>query len=169
MDGLSQLHAQLRAPRVHLADSTPAVLRFQDGQRASGELQVLSVNGGLLSLPSPVDQGSQVKLMFLTHTGAVLGAAEMLSPVTGTQQPFRFVSLPVDDRRRLGAAIQSSLNLDIANHEAAEQKWMEKLRAASSCEKRPRRRLLKFAAGAIALGMLGLGCAFYLLQVHALK
>jgi hypothetical protein len=107
--------------------------------------------------------------MFLTHTGAVLGAAEMLSPVTGTQQPFRFVSLPVDDRRRLGAAIQSSLNLDIANHEAAEQKWMEKLRAASSCENRPRRRLLKFAAGAVALGMLGLGCAFYLLQVHALK
>jgi len=43
------------------------------------------VNGGLLSLPSPIDQGSQVKLMFLTHTGAVLGAAEMLSPVTSVR------------------------------------------------------------------------------------
>src|SRR5580693_7793842 len=169
MEGLSQLHAQLRAPRVHLADSTPAVLRFQDGQRASGELQVLSVNGGLLSLPSPVDQGSQVKLMFLTHTGAVLGAAEMLSPVTGTQQPFRFVSLPVDDRRRLGAAIQSTLSLNSANADAAEQKWMEKLRAASSSENRPRGRLFKVAAGALALGILGLGCAFYLFQVQILK
>jgi hypothetical protein len=169
MDGLSPLHAQVRAPRVHLADFTPAVLRFQDGQRASGELQVLSVTGGLLSLPSPIDQGSQVKLMFLTHTGAVLGAAEMLSPVTGTQQPFRFVSLPVDDRRRLGAAIQSSLNLDIANQEAAEQKWMEKLRAASSRENQPRGRLFKFVVGAAALGIVCLGCAFYLFQVHALK
>jgi hypothetical protein len=169
MDGLSQLHAQLRAPRVNLADLTPAVLRFQDGQRASGNLQVLSVNGGLLSLPNPIDRGSQVKLMFLTHTGPVLGAAEMLSPLTSTQQPFRFVSLPVDDRRRLGAAIQSSLDLKLANKDAAEQKWMEKLRTASNDENRPRRRLLKIAAGALALGILGLGCAFYLLQVHALK
>jgi hypothetical protein len=158
MDGLSQVHTQLRAPRVHLADLTPAVLRFQDGQRASAHLQVLSVNGGLLSVPGPIDQGSQVKLMFLTRTGAVLGAAEMLSPVTSTQQPFRFVALPVDDRRRLGAAIQS-----------AEQKWMEKLREASSCENRPHRRYLRFAAGAVALGMLCLGGVFYFLQVHPLK
>jgi hypothetical protein len=167
MDALSQLHAQVRAPRINLADFTPAVLRFQDGQRASGKLQVLSVNGGLLSLPSPIDQGSQVKLMFLTHAGTVLGAAEMLSPLTSTQQPFRFVSLPVDDRRRLGAAIQSSLNLNSAD--AAEQQWMEKLRAASSSENRPRGRLFKVAAGALALGILGLGCAFYLFQVHLLK
>jgi hypothetical protein len=169
MDGLSQLHAQLRAPRINLADFTPAVLRVEDGQRASGKLQVLSVNGGLLSLPQAIDQGSQVKVMFLTHTGPVLGAAEMLSPLTSTQQPFRFVALPVDDRRRLGAAIQSTLNLKTAIKDAAEQKWMEKLRAASSHESRPHRGLLKIAAGALALGMLGLAGALYLLQVHALK
>src|ERR1700736_6249620 len=167
MDGLS--HTQLRAPRVHLADSTPAVLRFQDGQRASGQLQVLSLNGGLLALSGPLDQGAQVRLMFLTRTGAVLGAAEMLSPVTSTQQPFRFVSLPVDDRRRLGAAIQSSLNRNFVDEDAAEQKWMEKLRAESNHGSRPRGRLLRFAAGALALGLLGLGCAFYILQVHGLK
>jgi hypothetical protein len=169
MDGLSQLPAQPRAPRINLADFTPAVLRFQDGQRASGKLQVLSLTGGLLSLPTPIDQGSQVKLMFLTHTGPVLGAAEMLSPLTTSQQAFRFTSLPVDDRRRLGAAIQSTLSQKIANQDAAEQKWMEKLRAASSQETRPRTRLLRFAAGAVALGMLCLGGAFYLLQVHPLK
>lgn len=169
MDGLSQLHAQLRAPRVHLADFTPAVLRFQDGQRASGQLQVLSVNGGLLSLPDPIDQGSQVKLMFLTLGGAVLGAAEMLNPVTSTQQPFRFVSLPVDDRRRLGDAIQSSLNQNTVNKNAAEQKWMDKLRLASSSENRPRTSFLRFAAGAVALALLALGGALYFLQVHPLK
>jgi hypothetical protein len=169
MDGLSQLHAQLRAPRINLADITPAVLRFEDGQRASGKLQVLSVNGGLLSLPTPIDRGSQVKVMFVTHSGPVLGSAEMLSPLTSTQQPFRFVALPVDDRRRLGAIIQSTLNLNTANQDAAEQKWMEKLRAASNPENQPSRRLFKFVAGAVVLGMLGLGCALYLVQVHALK
>ena len=169
MDGLSQLHAQLRAPRVHLADFTPAVLRFEDGQRASGELRVLSVNGGLLCLPTPIDRGSQVKLMFLTHGGSVLGAAEMLSPLTGTQQPFRFISLPVDDRRRLGAAIQSSLNLNTANLDTAELRWMEKLRAASGRENQPRGRLFKFAVGAAAVGIFALGCALYVLQVHGLK
>jgi hypothetical protein len=169
MDGLSQLHAQLRAPRINLAVLTPAVLRFQNGQRASGELQVLSVNGGLLSLPSPIDQGSQVKVMFLTHSGPVLGAAEMLCPVTSTRQPFRFVSLPVDDRRRLGAAIQSSLNESIANRDAAEQKWMEKLRTASSGQSQPRGRLFKLGMGAAAVGIFCLGCAYYFLQVHVLK
>jgi hypothetical protein len=169
MDGLSQLHAQLRAPRVHLADSTPAVLRFQDGQRASGNLQVFSLTGGLLSLPNPINQGSQVKLMFLTHTGPVLGAAEMLSPVTRTQQPFRFVSLQVDDRRRLGAAVQSSLNKNLATEDAAEQRWMEKLRTASAQGKQSRGRIFKIAAGAVALGILGLSCAAYVLQVHLLK
>jgi hypothetical protein len=164
MNGLSQMHAQLRAPRINIPDFTPAVLRFQDGQRASGKLQVLSVNGGLLTLPSPIDRGSQVKLMFLTRTGPVLGAAEMLSPLTSTQQPFRFVSLPVDDRRRLGAAIQSTLNQNVANQDAVEQKWMDKLRAASSGENRPRRRMLQYAAGAFALGMLGAGCAFYFIR-----
>jgi hypothetical protein len=164
MDGLSQLHAQLRAPRINLADFTPAVLRFQDGQRASGKLQVLSVTGGLLSLPTPINQGSQVKVMFLTHTGPVLGAAEMLSPLTSTQQPFRFVSLPVDDRRRLGAAIQSTLHQHSLIKDAAEQKWMQKLRAASSGENRPRRRLLKFAFTTLAIGTLGVGCAFYFIR-----
>ena len=169
MAALSQMHAQLRAPRINVADFTPAVLRLVDGQRASGKLQVLSMNGGLLSLPSSIDQGAQGKLMFLTHAGPVLGTAEMMSPVTSTQQPFRFVSLPVDDRRRLGAAIQSSLNQDMVNQEAAEQKWMEKLRTASSCQNQSRGRLLKFGVGAAALGILGLGWAYYLLPVYALK
>jgi hypothetical protein len=169
MDGLSPVHTQLRAPRINVADFTPAVLRFVDGQRASGKLQLLSVNGGLLSLPSPIDQGAQVKLMFLTRTGPVLATAEMMSPVSSTEQPFRFVSLPVDDRRRLGAAIQSTLYQDIVNQEAAEQKWMEKLRTASSCQNQPRGRLFKFGVGAAALGIFGLGCAYYFLPAYALK
>ena len=161
MSSLPYLHFKQRAPRMRLADVTPAVLRFQDGQRTAGQLQVLSVTGGLLCLSTPLDQGSRVKLMFLTSAGPVLGGAEMLSPVSSTLQPFRFVSLPIEDHRRLGTAIEAFL----ANA-LAEPEWMEKLRTAAHGT-RPRRRTFRFVLGAVALG--ALGSALYLLQIHILK
>jgi hypothetical protein len=78
---LPQPYPNCRAARVRLSDITPAVLRFPDGHRTPGKLEVISLTGGLLSLSAPLDRGSRVKLMFLTGTGTVLGAAEMLSPV----------------------------------------------------------------------------------------
>ena len=59
-----QLHVDRRAPRFRLAETTPAVLQFQDSRLTPGELQVISCTGGLLSLSKTVDQGSVVKLMF---------------------------------------------------------------------------------------------------------
>lgn len=97
-----------RAPRMRLAESTPAVVRLQNGWRIPGKLQVISVTGGLLCLSKLLSQGCPVKLMFLTEAGPVLGAVEMLSPVPGGLQPFRFTTLYDDDRHRLQAAIQSS-------------------------------------------------------------
>lgn len=113
-----------RSPRVSLEEMTPAVLRFADGHRTAAKLKVLSVTGGLLSLSQTVDQGSRVKLIFVTHAGPVLGGAEMLSPVSQALQPFRFVSLPVEDQLRLGAVIRSSLGSE------SQQAWIEKLRSA---------------------------------------
>ena len=75
-----------------------------------GKLQVISITGGLLSLSSPLDQGTPVKLMFLAELGQVSGSAEMLTPISRTLQPFRFVRIGEDDRYRLGAAIQSSVD-----------------------------------------------------------
>jgi hypothetical protein len=98
-----------RPPRVCLPGVTPAVLRFADGHRVPGQVQILSSTGGLLGLSRPLDRGSLVKLMFLTPSGSVFAEAEMLSPVSWIQQPFRFVALHRDDRSRLQAAIQLSL------------------------------------------------------------
>jgi hypothetical protein len=99
-----------RAPRTRFAETTPAVLRCQDGHRVRGKLQSISLSGGLLGVPKPLDCGAQVKLMFLTGSGSVLGVAEMLSPITWSLQPFKFVKLYDDDEIRLQAAIQSSLD-----------------------------------------------------------
>jgi hypothetical protein len=134
-----------------------------DGQRTSGKLQVVSLTGGLLSLSNPLLQGSQVKLMFLTRAGSVLGGAEMLSPLSSEMQPFRFVSLAAADQRRLGATILAS------SHQDTEQRWIEKFRAAAANRKQPRKQLLKRAAGAIGLGALALASAIYLLHFYCLK
>ena len=61
-------------------------------------------------MSKPLDRGAQVKLMFLTGRGSVLGAAEMLSPVSWGLQPFKFVRLYDDDEVRLQAAIQLCLD-----------------------------------------------------------
>lgn len=102
-----QTGASRRPPRLQFAQTTPAVLRFQSGRRVRGKLQVVSVTGGLLNLSTPLDQGSRVKLMFMTGAGTVLGTAEMLPSVSDTQQPFRFVGIDENDERRLRDVIQS--------------------------------------------------------------
>lgn len=160
-----QPHTNRRVPRFRLTDVTPAVLQFKDGRRTPGELQVISRNGGLLFLLKPLDHGSVVKLMFQTHRGPVLGTAEMLTPVTGTQQPFRFVALPEGDQRTLLAAFQSGLyrNTD-------EEEWMEEFRAAIvNWNPYPRRRLVRGVLAAITLATVCLGSAIYILYLHLLK
>ena len=118
MTRLIQHEASWRPPRLRLAHTTPAVLRFESGGRVRGTLQVISQTGGLLCLSSPLNNGSRVKLMCLTDAGALLGTAEMLASVSATQQPFRFVSMNEDDQRRLRELIQVSLEINRAEQQA---------------------------------------------------
>lgn len=164
MNALPQLDSKPRVPRLRFENSTPAVLRFHDGQRISGELQVVSLTGGLLSLPTPLTQGSRVKVMFVTDAGSVLGGAEMLSPVSSTQQPFRFVSLAVQDRRRLESIIPVSVY-----HDITEPDWMKKLRAVSEDRYAPPPSRVKLAVLAVSLMALGLAGATFFLHVPLLK
>jgi hypothetical protein len=164
MNALPQLDFKPRVPRLRFENSTPAVLRFHDGQRMSGEIQVVSLTGGLLSLPTPLTQGSRVKVMFVTDAGSVLGGAEMLSPVSGTQQPFRFVSLAVQDRRRLESIIPVSVY-----HDITEPDWMKKLRAVSEDRYAPPPSRVKLAVLAVSLMALGLAGATFFLHVPLLK
>ncbi len=100
--------------------------------------------------------------MFLTGAGSVLGGAEMLTPVSSTQQPFRFVSLAEDDQRRLGSVIRAARPQD-----RAEQLWIDKFRAALPLQpERPQGRFLKRAMGAAGFITLGLAGAMYLFHVR---
>ena len=155
-----QLYANRRIPRFRLTETTPAVLKFQNGLRMAGELHVVSRSGGLLLLPAPVHQGSIVELMFHTHRGTVLGTAEMLIPVTSTQQPFRFVALPESDQHRLQVAFQSGLYRNIDEEERIE----ELPAAVANWNPSPSRRRFapKLVMGLVAL----VGCVVCVLCIH---
>ena len=91
----------------------------------AGNLEVVSVAGGMLRLPQPLDPNTRASLMFLSDGGPVLGKAEMLSPLSRTQQAFRFVALDRDNQRNLQLGIQSLLN-----HNFDEEQWIAKYRSA---------------------------------------
>jgi hypothetical protein len=135
-----------RAPRVRATEYTPAVLRFQSGDCVTGSLAVISSTGGLLCLSKPLIRGTRIKVMFLTQRGPVLGAAEMLSPVSWTEQPFRFLTLAYGDQRRLKAITGDSQKLEAPIPEPTrpalnpEPEWIDKYRAAIS--RNPARRPL---------------------------
>ncbi|MGA9526597.1 MAG: hypothetical protein WBS24_00635 [Terriglobales bacterium] len=162
MRNLPEPRPQWRFPRAHLEGNNPIVLRFPTGERLGANLKIISATGGLLSLAQPVDQGSQVRLMFLTESGTVNGNAEMLRPVSQQLQPFRFVALPADEQRRIGLLVGQ------ASQDRSEAAWMEKLRAASAQQETPPFWRFKLA-GAIALLTVGLATSAFLLHFNLLR
>jgi hypothetical protein len=105
-----------------------------------------------------------VKLMFVTQSGPVLGSAEMLTPISYTQQPFRFVALPRDTQNRLHTAIQSSLY-----HGNSEDWWIEKYRTAVRGARPPRKRRSRILLALLSLGLLALGSTVFALQFHLVR
>ena len=158
----SNSHADWRSPRARLGDITPLVLRLSDGSCSRGNLEMISLTGGLVSISNVLDQSSRVTLMFLTQTGLVQATAEMLSPVSRTRQPFRFVALEECAHRKLRTVVQSFLH-------AREEAWIQKYRAARIHQVPPRRKLFRVVCGALAVLALCFGSAIYLFRVPLLK
>ena len=163
MIDLPQFQTARRPARLRLPEHTPAVLRLQDGDCTTGELQVVSLTGGLLALPTPLHRSVTTKLLFVTTAGPVLGTAEMLDPITHTQQPFRFVSMGGEDLRKLQTAIKTTLYPT-----SDEDEWIRKYRAAVAALPPPRRKWSGVTKGAIValLAAVGGGLIGYL---HWLK
>jgi hypothetical protein len=95
----------------------------------------------------------------------VLGKAEVLSPLSRTQQAFRFVALDQDNQSNLQLGIQSQL---IQNSD--EEPWIARYRSALLHRAPPRRReAIKIALGSVAFGILVLVSAAYFLHFQLLK
>ena len=92
---------QRRAPRIQLSGSIPALVMLEDGERAKGKLQSISITGGLLRLAKSLEQGDFVEIAFQTQSGPVHGMAEMLGPTRKAQEGISAgVSLRRARRRR---------------------------------------------------------------------
>jgi hypothetical protein len=87
------------------------LIKLNDGQKAKGKIQVISVTGGLLQLSNALSEGDFVEVAFQTTSGNVHGMAEMLNPVRSAPgsvfQPFRFVALGDDDHQTLRMVVES--------------------------------------------------------------
>jgi hypothetical protein len=103
---IAQPEPQRHSQRLRLANAIPIVLRRQDGHRVAGRLQCVSLTGGLVALAGLLPPGSIVRLIFVTPKGPVTGTAEMLHPVSRTEQPFRFAAIPESGQQRLRAVIE---------------------------------------------------------------
>ena len=130
----------------------------------AGNLQVISVAGGMLSLSQPLYPNTRASLMFLSDGGPVLAKAEMLSPLSRTQQAFRFVALDRNDLRNLQLGIQSHLSQGFD-----EDRWIAKYRSAITHRAPSQRGTLKIVLGSVAFGILVLISAAYFFHFELLK
>ncbi len=111
MTHFPQPHADRRATRVQVGSTISASVTLEDGHRAKGKLQTVSITGGLLRLAKALHQGDFVEVAFQTQSGPVQGMAEMLDPMMkardGVLQPFRFIALGDDDHRNLRMVVDA--------------------------------------------------------------
>ena len=108
-----------RGSRVKLGGSILALVLLENGRQIRGRMNQLSVNGGLVSLERPLDEGIRVTVVF--HLGfSVRCRAQMLFPMWATQgclQPFRFLDLSEADRASLNRELENLVRAGASQEE----------------------------------------------------
>jgi hypothetical protein len=109
-----------RGLRVKLGGSILALVVLENGRQIRGRMNQLSVNGGLLSLESPLDEGIRVTVVFHLGCTSVRCRAQMLFPMWATQgcfQPFRFLELAEDSRGSLNRELENLVRAGASQEE----------------------------------------------------
>jgi hypothetical protein len=98
-----------RGSRVRLGGSILVLILLENGRQIRSRMSQLSINGGLVSLEEPLDEGIRVTVLF--HLGfSVRCRAQMMFPMWATQgclQPFRFLDLSDAIRNGLNKELES--------------------------------------------------------------
>ena len=108
-----------RDSRVKLGGSILVLVLLENGRQLRGRMSQLSLNGGLISIDHPLDEGIRVTVVFHIGTTSIRGRAQMMFPMWATKgclQPFRFLDLPDDSRapltRELEGLVQAGVSLE---------------------------------------------------------
>jgi len=113
-----------RSSRVKLGGSILAVVLLENGRQIRGRMNQLSVNGGLLSVEHPLDEGIRVTVLFHVGATSIRCGARMLFPMWATKgclQPFRFVELPEASRAELSGELADLVRSGASQEEEAEE------------------------------------------------
>ncbi len=106
--------------RVKLGGSILSLVLLENGRQIRGRMNQLSVNGGLVSLEQPLDEGIRVTVLFHLGCTSIRCRAQMLFPMWATQgcfQPFRFLDLPETDRASLGRELTTLVRAGASEEE----------------------------------------------------
>ena len=112
-----------RGTRVKLGGSILALSVLENGRQIRGRMSQLSVNGGLLSLENPLDEGIRITVLFHIGNTTIRCRGQMLFPMWATQgclQPFRFLELPDSDRASLSRELGSLVSAGATQEEEEE-------------------------------------------------
>ncbi len=110
MSPIASAQKAQRSTRVRLGGSVLALILLENGRQIRGRVSQLSVNGGLLALERPLDEGIKVTVLFHIGSTSIRCPARMLFPMWATQgclQPFRFLELPEADRAALAQELEA--------------------------------------------------------------
>src|SRR5271170_576406 len=109
-----------RSLRVKLGGSILALVLLENGRQIRGRMNQLSINGGLVSLEQPLDEGIRVTVVFHLGDTSIRCRAQMLFPMWATQgcfQPFRFLELPDADRASLSRELEKLVRAGASQEE----------------------------------------------------
>ncbi len=98
--------------RVKLRGSVLVLVRLPNRRDVSAAFHHLSTTGGIIHLEKPLDEKSEVQLIFHIGETTIRGKAQMLFPMWATQgwmQPFRFIDLPDASRESLDVNLKAFL------------------------------------------------------------
>ena len=93
-----------RNSRVELGGSILVLVLLENGRQIRGRMSQLSLNGGLVSIEHPLDEGIRVTVVFHIGATSIRCRAQMMFPMWATKgclQPFRFLELPEASRAPL--------------------------------------------------------------------
>lgn len=124
MPSIASTQKGQRGLRVKLGGSILALVLLENGRQIRGRMSQLSVNGGLLSLEGPLDEGIRVTVVFHLGVTSIRCRGLMLFPMWATQgclQPFRFIDFPEHNRvslnRELEALVRSGATQELEETE----------------------------------------------------
>jgi hypothetical protein len=109
-----------RGSRVKLGGSILALVLLENGRQIRGRMSQLSINGGLVSLEHPLDEGIRVTVLFHLGCTSIRCPAQMLFPMwatTGCLQPFRFFELAEASRTSLNRELENLVRAGASQEE----------------------------------------------------